>query len=85
MDHKIEKLDCLNILEIQKIQQILKDRKDQNLWKTFNMILKIANKTLNNEQFEVLIEGESSEDEDYEGESDTEDSEDSSFIEPLKS
>ena len=85
MDLKIEKLDCLNIIELQHIRQILKDRKDQNLWKTFNMILKIANKTLNNEQFAVLVEEESSEDEDYEGETDTEDSEDSPFSQTLKS
>tara|TARA_R100000963_G_C4614159_1_gene83620 strand:+ start:171 stop:416 length:246 start_codon:yes stop_codon:yes gene_type:complete len=73
---KIEKLDCLNILEIKQIQQILKDRKDPNLWRTFNMILKICNKTLNSEQYAVLIEEEEEEDDSsYEGETDSSDTE----------
>ena len=53
-----EKLDILNIIEIQQIRSRL--MKEQSLLNIFNMLLKIANKQLNNELLEdVIDDGES--------------------------
>lgn len=54
-----EKLDILNIIEIQQIRSIL--LKNTSLLNIFNMLLKIANKQLNNELLEDIIGDEESE------------------------
>jgi thymidine phosphorylase len=51
---KIEKLNIGNIIEINEIKSILS--KDKNLLDIFNMVLKIANKSLNMEEIEDIIE-----------------------------
>ena len=54
-----EKLDILNIIEIQQIRSIL--LKNTSLLNIFNMLLKIANKQLNNELLEDVIGDDESE------------------------
>ena len=54
-----EKLDILNIIEIQQIRSIL--LKNTSLLNIFNMLLKIANKQLNNELLEEIIDDDESE------------------------
>lgn len=54
-----EKLDILNIIEIQQIRSIL--LKNTSLLNIFNMLLKIANKQLNNELLEDVIDDQESE------------------------
>ena len=54
-----EKLDILNIIEIQQIRSRL--MKEQSLLNIFNMLLKIANKQLNNELLEDIIDDDESE------------------------
>lgn len=54
-----EKLDILNIIEIQQIRSIL--LKNTSLLNIFNMLLKIANKQLNNELLEEIIDDQESE------------------------
>lgn len=54
-----EKLDILNIIEIQQIRSIL--LKNTSLLNIFNMLLKIANKQLNNELLEDIIDDDESE------------------------
>ena len=54
-----EKLDILNIIEIQQIRSIL--LKNTSLLNIFNMLLKIANKQLNNELLEDIIGDDESE------------------------
>lgn len=56
---KIEKLNIGNIIEINEIKSILS--KDKNLLDIFNTILKIANKTINNENINNIIEDSESE------------------------
>jgi thymidine phosphorylase len=51
---KTEKLNIGNIIEINEIKSILS--KDKNLLDIFNMVLKIANKSLNMEEIEDIIE-----------------------------
>ena len=57
--NKIEKLNIGNIIEINEIKSILS--KDKNLLDIFNTILKIANKTINNENINNIIEDSESE------------------------
>ena len=47
-----EKLDILNIIEIQQIKTLLKN--DNRLNNVFNLLLKIANKQLNNDKIEEI-------------------------------
>ena len=49
---KTDKLDILNIIEIQQIKTILKN--DNILNNVFNLLLKIANKHLNNDKLEEI-------------------------------
>lgn len=49
-----EKLDILNIIEIQQIRSRL--IKEKSLLNIFNMLLKIANKQLNNDLLEDIID-----------------------------
>lgn len=51
---KIEKLNIGNIIEINEIKSILS--KDKNLLDIFNLVLKVANKSLNMEEIEEIIE-----------------------------
>lgn len=52
-----EKLNILNIIEIQRIKSILLI--EPGLLDVFNSLLKIANKTLNNEKIEEIIDKDS--------------------------
>ncbi len=52
-----EKLNILNIFEIQRIKTLLLIEPD--LLEVFNSLLKIANKTLNNEKLEDIIDKDS--------------------------
>lgn len=54
-----EKLDILNIIEIQQIRSRL--IKEKSLLNIFNMLLKIANKQLNNDLLEDIIDDQESE------------------------
>lgn len=49
---KTEQLNILNIIEIQQIKDILKNNNTLN--NVFNLLLKIANKQLNNEKIEEI-------------------------------
>lgn len=51
---KTEKLNIGNIIEINEIKSILS--KDKNLLDIFNLVLKVANKSLNMEEIEEIIE-----------------------------
>lgn len=70
---KIEKLDTLNIIEIKRIHVLLSASNDKTLIKCFNDILRLCNKSINNEQIAQVIHEETSEEEEYEGETDSED------------
>ena len=54
---KPEKLNILNIFEIQRIKSLLLIEPD--LLDVFNSLLKLANKSLNNEKLENLIDTDS--------------------------
>ena len=54
---RVEKLDLLNIFEIQRIKSLLLI--EPKLLETFNSLIKIANKSLNNDKLEKLIETDS--------------------------
>ena len=54
---RVEKLDLLNIFEIQRIKSLLLI--EPKLLETFNSLIKIANKSLNNEKLENLIDTDS--------------------------
>lgn len=54
---RVEKLDLLNIFEIQRIKSLLLI--EPKLLETFNTLIKIANKSLNNEKLENLIDTDS--------------------------
>ncbi len=54
---KPEKLDILNIFEIQRIKSLLLI--EPELLDVFNSLLKLANKSLNNEKLENLIDTDS--------------------------
>jgi len=49
-----ERLNLGNIIEIQQIKSVL--RKDKRLLEMFNTLLKIINKSVNNENLEEIIE-----------------------------
>ena len=49
-----ERLNLGNIIEIQQIKSVLK--KDKRLLEMFNTLLKIINKSVNNENLEEIIE-----------------------------
>jgi hypothetical protein len=54
---RVEKLDILNIFEIQRIKSLLLI--EPELLDVFNSLLKLANKSLNNEKLENLIDTDS--------------------------
>tara|TARA_R100000773_G_C4209922_1_gene109760 strand:- start:716 stop:943 length:228 start_codon:yes stop_codon:yes gene_type:complete len=54
---RVEKLDLLNIFEIQRIKSLLLI--EPQLLETFNTLIKIANKSLNNDKLEKFIETDS--------------------------
>ena len=49
-----ERLNLGNIIEIQQIKSVL--RKDKRLLEMFNTLLKIINKSVNNENLEEIID-----------------------------
>lgn len=54
---RVEKLDIINIFEIQRIKSLLLI--EPELLDVFNSLLKLANKSLNNEKLENLIDTDS--------------------------
>ena len=58
-----ERLNLGNIIEIQQIKSVLK--KDKRLLEMFNTLLKIINKSVNNENLEEIIDTESETEKSY--------------------